>query len=145
MFSRTNYVIKYTNCPVISFSKLQTKITLSTTESEYVALSQSLRDAIPLLLLMQELAGVIPMLSGSPKVHCTIFQDNQGCIDLVKCPKMRPQTKHIALKYHHFRQHVLEGIVTVERIDTKNQQAGIFTKGLDKSQFCFFRQKIMGW
>ena len=85
------------------------------------------------------------MLSGSPKAHCTVFKDNKGCVDLVKCPKMHPQTNYIASKYHNFRQHVLEGIVTVERVDTKNQQADIFTKGFDESKFFFLRQNIMGW
>jgi hypothetical protein len=45
--SRTGYVIKNAGCPLIWASKLQTEIALSSTESEYVALSQSLRGVIP--------------------------------------------------------------------------------------------------
>ena len=39
VMSRTGYVILYANCPIIWSSKLQTEIALSTTESEYIALS----------------------------------------------------------------------------------------------------------
>ena len=53
--SRTGYVITYASCPITWASKLQGCISLSTTESEYVALSQSLREAIPLMNLLKEL------------------------------------------------------------------------------------------
>ena len=44
VFSRTSFVVFFAICPIIWASKLQTEITLSTTESEYVAFSQALRD-----------------------------------------------------------------------------------------------------
>jgi len=40
--SRSGYVILYAGCPLIWASKLQTEIALSSTEAEYIALSQSL-------------------------------------------------------------------------------------------------------
>ena len=106
VMSRTGYVIKYTNCPIIWCSKLQTEIALSTTESEYIAFSQSLRDALPLMTFLGEIDLVIPNSGRLPTVHCQVFEDNKGCIDMVKLPRMRPRTKHIVLKYHHFRTHV---------------------------------------
>jgi len=69
VFSCTGYVIKYANCLVICLSKIQSEITLSTTESEYVALSQSLRDVIPLIAILKELSSAIPALINAPKVH----------------------------------------------------------------------------
>jgi hypothetical protein len=46
--SRTGYVITYCGCPVHWASKLQSEIALSTTESEYIALSMATRDLLPL-------------------------------------------------------------------------------------------------
>ena len=43
VLSRTGYVIYYYGCPVVSISKLQTEIALSTAEAEYIALSQATR------------------------------------------------------------------------------------------------------
>ena len=113
VLSRTGYIVLYANCPIIWCSKLQTEIALSTTESEYIALSQALRDVIPLMALLRELKHITPPDKEVPAIHTTVHEDNQGCIDLVDSPKMRPRTKHIALKYHHFREHVRTGSVSV--------------------------------
>jgi hypothetical protein len=42
--SRTGYIISYGGCPIVWASKLQTKVVLSSTESKYIGLSESLRD-----------------------------------------------------------------------------------------------------
>ena len=52
VMSRTRYIIFYAHCPIICYSKLQTQITLSDTESEYVVLLQSLSNVIPLTELL---------------------------------------------------------------------------------------------
>jgi hypothetical protein len=46
--SRTGYVITFASCPVLWCSKMQTEIALSTTEAEYIALSQSACDLLPM-------------------------------------------------------------------------------------------------
>jgi len=48
VLSRTGYVIFFVGCPVTWVSKLQTEITLSTAESEYIALSTATQDLLPL-------------------------------------------------------------------------------------------------
>ena len=93
VFSRTGFIVKYANCPIVWCSKLQTEIALSTTESEYIALSQALRDVIPLMALLGELKSFVPPTKFSPTLHCTVHEDKQGCIDLVDSPTMRPRTK----------------------------------------------------
>ena len=143
VMSRTGYIILYAGCPIIWCSKLQTEIALSTTESEYIALSQSLRDVIPLMNLLSELQDVFPKGKETPIINVTVFEDNKGCIELVNTPKMRPRTKHIGLKYHHFRQHVADKTVTVQYIDTKDQIADLFTKAMAEPQFNALRDRFM--
>ena len=144
VMSRTGYVILYANCPIIWSSKLQTEIALSTTESEYIALSQSMRDVIPLMGLLKELQPVISFMSTNPVLKCKIFEDNKGCFDLVTTPKIRPRTKHITMKYHHFRSFVQNKTITIEHVDTKGQIADIFTKALSDAQFVLLQMKLMG-
>ena len=136
MFSRTGYVIYYGGCPIIRHSKLQSEISLRTTEAEYIALSQAMRDTIPLITLTGELAVVLPIIKE---------KDNNSCIELVKFPRMRPRTKHIALKYHRFRSKVKEDLITVKRVDTKMQHGDLLTKALIEPQFKHLRKLIVGW
>ena len=88
-----------------------------------------------MMTLIDEVEKVLPIHKETPKILCTIFEDNRLCIELVNCPKTRPRTKHIGLKYHHFRSKVKKGLVTVKYIDTKNQLADILTKPLAEAQF----------
>ena len=96
---------------------------LSTTEAEYIALSQALRDVIPMQAILKELGKNCALNIGNTVAHSTVFEDNKGCVELAKTPKMRPRTRHIAIKYHHFREYVHKGLIQIEWIDTKNQLA----------------------
>ncbi len=78
-------------------------------------------------------------------MHCTVFEDNSGALELARVPKMRPRTKHIGLKMNHFREPVRNGTITPVAIDTKEQPADIFTKPLAKDAFQYLRNKICGW
>jgi Reverse transcriptase (RNA-dependent DNA polymerase) len=53
--SRLGYLITYAACPIVWCSKLAGPICLSTTESEYVALSAALRQVIPIMDLLEEM------------------------------------------------------------------------------------------
>ena len=145
VLSRTGYTIYFKGCPIIWVSKMQTEITLSTTEAEYVALSQSMRDVIPFMNIVDEINSIYQLESDKAQVLCTLFEDNNGAIELAKAPKYRPRTKHIALKYHHFREHVKNGLVEILPIDTADQIADIFTKALDEQSFVYLRKKLNGW
>ena len=46
-------------CPILWASKIKNEISLSTTEDEYIALSQSIRDVIPLMKLIEELNALL--------------------------------------------------------------------------------------
>jgi hypothetical protein len=52
--SRMGYIITYAGFPMHWSSKMQTEIALSTTEAEYIALSQAMREVLPIIWLMEE-------------------------------------------------------------------------------------------
>ncbi len=82
---------------------------------------------------MYELKEVFPTVVTTPKIRCKVWEDNRGCLSLAKEGKVSPRTKHIAIKYHHFRSKVQDGSISIHAIDTKEQIADIFTKPLDES------------
>lgn len=144
--SRTGYVLTLGNCPVIWVSKLQTEIALSTTEAEYIALSQAMRDLLPMRELLIEISAVISFDATKPAVtHSTVFEDNNGAISLAEAPRISPRTKHIAVKYHHFRSKIggVYGIDIAKRA-TDLQRADILTKGLGATKFANIRKLLMG-
>ena len=49
-------------------SKMQTEIAFSTTEAEYIALSQAMREVLPIIWLMEAKQLGIPVLNATPKV-----------------------------------------------------------------------------
>lgn len=149
--SRTGYLIKFANCPIIWSSKLQTMIALSTTEAEYMALSSAMREVIFLMNLLEELRkNGVELLDKQPLIKCNVFEDNVGAIELAKLPKLRPRTKHIAIQYHHFREWTTrmgdqEPRVLVQHIKTEYQQADMLTKPLPRVQFQKLRELACGW
>lgn len=144
--SRSGFMIMLSGCPVTWSSKLQTQIALSSCEAEYICLSQALREAIPMMTLVQELKDrdFLDQFS-PPKVHCKAFEDNSGCVEMATVHKMRPRTKHINITYHHFREAVRNKLVTIHQVRTTEQLADIFTKPLAQNLFVKFRKRIMGW
>ena len=83
--------------------------------------------------------------SYTPTVYWKAFKDNSGALELARVHKMRPRTKHINVKYHHFRSHVAKGEIQVEKVATEDQVADLFTKPLPEPLFEKFTQAAMGW
>ena len=144
VMSCTGYTIHYAGCLLVWLSKLQTEVALSTTEAEYIALSQSLRDIIPLLNLLKELQVIFPFITKQPVISCTLFKDNAGALQLATTHKTCPHTKHLSLKSHHFRSHVSSGLILILPINTFEQLADIFTKPLPEATFKYLCFKLLG-
>jgi len=145
--SRTGYVMTLGGCPLHFVSKLQTEIALSTLEAEYIALSQSMRDLLPMRDLLQEIGTKLNLDFANPAImHSTVFEDNNGALGLATSPRITPRTKHIAVKYHFFRNKIgKEKGIIIEKIDTAEQKADIFTKGMPSEGYRRIRKLMAGW
>jgi hypothetical protein len=88
-------------------------------------------------LLEEAQAKGIPISHTTPIFRCTIFEDNSGCVELANVPKLCPRTRHINLKYHHFRDHVADKSIQVKKVDGDNQLADLLTKPLAADKFLF--------
>ena len=143
--SRHGFIISYAGFPVVWKSRLQTEITLSTTEAEYTGLSYALREAIPLIRLLKEMQSKQVNISNKKcKIKCRVYEDNAGAIEMAKNSKYRPRTKHLNIKLHHFRSHVGKDIEIV-KVDGKEQLADILTKPVPNPLFAKLRELLMHW
>lgn len=144
--SRTGYVATLAGCPIFWASRLQQIISMSTTEAEYVALSTALREIIPAMNLLKEMKRLGFDVPGcKPKIHCRVFEDNSGALEMASNDKYRPRTKHINCKFHHFRSYVEDGSITVLAISTLRQAADYLTKPLSHDDLVRHRKKVQGW
>ena len=144
--SRSGWIIHFAGAPITWASKMQMITALSTTEAEYIALSTSLREVIPLMGILKEAReNGLQITDIPPKVHCTVFEDNSGALELARQPKMRPRTKHINQSFHHFREHVERKDIIVQATPTDKQLADILMKPLPADAFIKHRRAIMGW
>jgi Reverse transcriptase (RNA-dependent DNA polymerase)/GAG-pre-integrase domain len=144
--SRTAFIISHAGCPVAWASKLQTEVALSSTEAEYNALSESLRHVRFLMQIVDEAKEVgWKTFEGAPTVHCKVFEDNSGALEMSRLPKMRPRTKHLCVRLHHFREHVRLGKISIQHVASENQLADIATKPQPTALFVAQRESILQW
>ena len=76
------------------FSRTQKCVTLSTTEAEYVALSDDLKEV---LFLRQVWRFVVPQAS---MICISVFEDNQGELQRAHNPIANSNSKHIDVRHH---------------------------------------------
>lgn len=101
-------------------SGLQRVVALSTTEAEYMALTEAVKEAI----WLKGLAAEMGFEQESMEVMC----DSQSAIALSKNSVHHERTKHIDVRYHFIREKIAEGNVKVVKISTTWNPADIFTK-----------------
>lgn len=104
-------------------SKRQDIISLSTTESEYVAAAHAAKEA---LWLHQLIAQIFGPTSGP----ITLFSDNQSAITLTHGHQYHPRTKHIDIRFHFLRWVVKNGQVQLIYCPTDDMVADTLTKAL---------------
>ncbi|KAE8236029.1 hypothetical protein A4X13_0g9289, partial [Tilletia indica] len=121
--SQSGYVFKLYEATVSWGSLRQQCVSLSSVESEYVALTEAAKDAIWLRSAVLAYDQVSP-----DTVSIMLNGDNQGSLALAQNPGWHRRTKHIGLRYHFISWQVEEGALELKYIGTSDQLADIFTK-----------------
>jgi hypothetical protein len=118
--------------PVTWTSIKQRCVATSTTESEYIALSEACKQGqwIRGLLISLQRTGYLRRNLAIP-----INSDNQGCIALAKDPVSHSRTKHIDVRYHYIRELVSFDKTVVGYVPTEDNIADVLTKPLPLSTF----------
>ena len=107
-----------------------------------------MRDVLPFQNLFLEVTAALKIKHNSKFSFKTfLHEDNSSAEKLAKLefPRIAPRSKHFGVKYHWFRNKLKPNNVDVIRVDSKQNIADIFTKGLVKNTFEHLRQKLLGW
>ena len=116
-------------------------------EAEYVALSSSMKELIPVINMVKDVYTAIGLgNSDEIVINSTLWEDNSGELTLAKLepPRMTPRSKHYALKYHWFRSKVSEYGIKLMKISSEFQLADMLTKALGKINLQRLRKLFMG-
>ena len=156
--SRTGYIISVGGCFLLCKSQLQTTIALSTSESEYGALSQSMRTLLPIRNTIVEIIKNVDMIDsdgntpfGSRDELLTfktfVHEDNSTALSLANNQKVTSRTKHWCVKFHFFWTHInnKSNNIACVKVHTKEQRADYLTKGLTRELFEHCRDLNQGW
>ncbi|CAA0826363.1 cysteine-rich RLK (RECEPTOR-like protein kinase) 8, partial [Striga hermonthica] len=118
--STTGYVFTYGGTAVSWISKLQKIVTLSTTEAEYVAVTEAAKELVWLQNFLNEL--------GRPQEDVALYSDSQSAIHLAKNLAFHSRTKHIEVKYHFIRQLLEKKMLQLKKIRGDRNPADMLTK-----------------
>ena len=116
-------------------SKKQNTVSLSSTEAEYVCMSDAARDAIWLRSLYSELGYTQP----EPTL---VRGDNISALAIAENPRYHKRTKHFDIKHHFIRDQIKTETIHIKYCPTGEMTADILTKALPKQSFEHHRDTL---
>ncbi|CAM8959677.1 unnamed protein product [Rhodiola kirilowii] len=112
-------------------SQHQSIVALSSTEAEYIAAVEAIKEAIWLQGILGEIQHVVYIP--------TMNIDSQSALYLCKDPVYHERTKHIDVRYHFIRDKIEKGSVVVTKIGGETNPADYDTKIVPSQKFEFCR------
>lgn len=120
--SYTGYCFTLSGCVISWETKKQTTVALSSSEAEYMAITEACKEAVYVRNLLYEITQNLYTID--------LFNDNQSAQKLTMNPMFHKRTKHIDIKFHFCRECVVNKIVNVKYLPTADMPADVFTKAL---------------
>ncbi|GAA0142710.1 transmembrane signal receptor [Lithospermum erythrorhizon] len=124
--STSGYLFTFVGGAISWQSKLQRCVALSTTEAEYIAITECCKELLWLKRFFEEI--------GIDQKRFTILCDSQSAIHLSKNPSLHSKSKHIQVRYHWIRDVIEEKQVFIEIFHTCDNGADMMTKVLPKGK-----------
>ncbi|XP_043790699.1 secreted RxLR effector protein 161-like [Apis laboriosa] len=133
--STTSFVLKLGDSAIAWGSTRQQTVGLFTTEAEYIAVSQTVKE----IIWMKSLINNLVMFKN---ITTTLYVDNLSAIKLIKNPEFHRKSKHIDVRYHFIRNKFKEKEFLLQHIALKDQQADLLTKPLRRTIFEIQRNRL---
>lgn len=132
--SYTGYVFKIGNCVISWESRKQKTVALSSTEAEYMALSDACKESLFIRTFFKECLNL--------DCVTTLYNDNQSAQKLSGNCMFHARTKHIDIRHHFIRDIVKSNMIKIEYLSTENMIADLLTKPLPKVKFNKFVSQL---
>jgi hypothetical protein len=133
--SQVGYVYELAQGSIFWSSNKQKSVALSSTEAEYMALCECVKQAKWVKTMLKEL--------GFNLDHVPIVCDNQGSIFLSSNPVTEKRSKHIDIRYHYIRELVQDSEeIQLQFTPGDENRADLLTKNLGHVKFFKFRAEL---
>ena len=109
--------------PVAWRSKAQQSVTLSSSEAEWVSLSEAVKEIMFVLQLLESMKIKV-------KYPVTVLVDNVGAIFMSSNVTTSSQTKHVDVRTKYVRQYVEDGIVKIVFVRSESNRSDIMAKNV---------------
>ena len=130
--STGGYLVKMGSGAISWSSKLQSIVTLSTTEAEYVAAVSAGQEIIWMRHLLSEMGYNLDVPS-------KLLIDNQSALSVARNPEHHGRMKHLDLRYFWLRDEVQKKHISVDHQRTDEMPADLLTKSLARDKVEKFR------
>ena len=134
--SYSGFALMYAGGAVSWEARKQQSVALSSTEAEYMAISEAAKETIHLKGLLEELGEDLPSV--------TIYNDNQSARYLAMDDSKHRRTKHIDVRYHFVRELCEKGILNIEYMSTTSMPADVLTKPLGRVKHEVCLSQLLG-
>ena len=121
--SISGFIIFFMDCPIVWRSKQQSSVTLSSTEAEYVALSEAAKE-------IKFISQVLVSMGMKVKYPIIVKVDNVGAIFMSENISATNRTRHVDARYHFVYELVEDGLILIQFVCTKDNKADPFTKNV---------------
>ena len=109
-------------------SKSQRSVTLSSSEAEYVALSEAAKEIKFVYQLLQSIGIEI-------ELPIIVRVDNVRAIFVSENTSTSGRTKHVDIRYRYVNEMVLNGFLKIQFVKTEENVADIFTKNVSSETY----------
>ncbi len=121
--SVSGFLLYVCGVPVCWRSKAQRSVTLSSSEAEYVSLSEGVKEVMFVVQVLESMKIKIAY-------PIVVRVDNIGAIFMSKNVTTTTRTKHVDVRYKYVNEYVEDGIVKVIFVKSEENEADVFTKNL---------------
>lgn len=133
--SLTGWLVQIGSSIVSWKTQKQDTVALSSTEAEYRAMTEVLRE-------IKWIKGLLYDFGIHHDRLMTLMCDNQSAIYLTKNPVFHERTKHIEAECHFIRDHITNKTIETKHVVSKDQLADILTKVQGRKEFDIFLYKL---
>ena len=130
------YIIYFCGIPIAWRSKGMKSVVLSTTEAEYMALSEVVKE-------LKFIVQLLETMNIKVELPITVYVDNVGAIWLSNNRTTSDRTKHIDIRTSFVKEYQEDGKIIIKFVKSEENEADIFTKNTTNVIFNNHQQKLV--